>query len=88
MVMLHNDRVGDIPTIQAAPPDEIHLAACVQNVHEMIMDHMALATLASHTCFSFPVPHFTLGGTRRLTPPLRFPRLAYEALALFNHISN
>jgi hypothetical protein len=58
MVMLHNDRVGDISTVQAAPPDEIHLAACVQNVHEMIMDHMALAPLASHMHFSFR-PHHT-----------------------------
>src|SRR5688572_30921578 len=56
MVMPHNHRVGDIPTVQAAPPVEIHLAACVQNVHEMIMDHMALTTLALHKRFSFPSP--------------------------------
>lgn len=67
MVMPHNHRVGDIPTIQAAPPVEIHLAACVQNVHEIIMDHMALTTLAFHMRFSFPSP---IGRKRHLTAPL------------------
>lgn len=52
LMMSDDDGVGDVSTIQTTPPFEHYLAGHIQKVHEMIADHTALTTLASHWLFS------------------------------------
>jgi hypothetical protein len=49
--MTHNHGVGDVATIQTAPAFEIHLAADIQDIHEVISYHAASTPLASHVVF-------------------------------------
>jgi hypothetical protein len=51
--MARDDRVGDVSAVQATPPCEIHLAADIQNVHKMVVDHITLTSLALHRLFPF-----------------------------------
>src|SRR5512141_1688573 len=49
LTMAHNEGVSDVSAVQTTPPFEVHLAADIQNVHKMFVDHIALTPFASHT---------------------------------------
>lgn len=51
LVMAHNHRVGDIPTIQTPPPVEYDVTGHIQQIYKVIANHISLTTLALHWHF-------------------------------------
>jgi hypothetical protein len=64
-MMAHDHWIDDISAVQTTPPFEIQLAAHVQDIYEMISDHITLTTLALHVLCPPSVCQLRLTG-----PPL------------------
>jgi hypothetical protein len=91
--MTDNDGVGDVSAIQTPPPIEIQLTAPIQNVHKMVADHPALASLASHGCFLLmlylvSLPSQVLSVCRTVGCPQSQRGSAYKALSLIDHLAD
>ena len=50
-MMAHDHGINDVSAVQTTPPFEVQLAAHVQDIHELVPDHIALTTLASHAVY-------------------------------------
>jgi hypothetical protein len=74
-MMVHDHGIDDVSAVQTTPPFEIQLAAHVQDIHELVPDHIALTTLASHAVYPPLVCRLFLTGPFLSTTP-RAPCLA------------